>query len=300
MKLRSAGLLIISGLLAVCLGCDFLNPPKKPKKEEPVSRPQAKGTVIATVNNMPVTLEDLNEEIAGFNAMVPEEQPENKVTTREQKVNYLKESLVRQMLLYQEGLRRGIDRKDDVLRVLEKTKQQAVLLELGKDLINNIEVTSKEIEEYYNNFKDQLKAPEERRIREIVVTTEAEAKDVLIQLLQGGDFAALAKERSKAASSRAGGDLGFLTAGKKFQKFDELAFSDSLEIGRVSSIFKGPDGWYILKLEQRRGGEQKPLSEVWDNIKNGLLFLKQQQAIEDLVGKLSREAKIEIYEGEIK
>jgi hypothetical protein len=39
---------------------------------------------------------------------------------------------------------------------------------------------------------------------------------------------------------------------------------------------------------------------MWDDIKKGLTFLKQQQKIEDLVGKLSRAAKLEIYEGEIK
>jgi hypothetical protein len=39
---------------------------------------------------------------------------------------------------------------------------------------------------------------------------------------------------------------------------------------------------------------------MWDDIKRGLTFLKQQQVVEDLIGKLSREAKIEVNEGEIK
>jgi hypothetical protein len=39
---------------------------------------------------------------------------------------------------------------------------------------------------------------------------------------------------------------------------------------------------------------------MWDDISRGLVFLKQQQAIEELIGKLSREAKIEVSEGEIK
>jgi parvulin-like peptidyl-prolyl isomerase len=130
--------------------------------------------------------------------------------------------------------------------------------------------------------------------------TEAEAKDILIQLLQGQDFATLAKERSKSASAKDGGDMGFIQKGKASAQFDAAVFSDSLETGKISSIFKGPEGYYIIKLEAKRGGKEKSLSEMWEDIKRGLTFLKQQQAIEDLIGKLSRDAKIEIYEGEIK
>jgi hypothetical protein len=39
---------------------------------------------------------------------------------------------------------------------------------------------------------------------------------------------------------------------------------------------------------------------MWDDIKRGLTFLKQQQRIETLITNLSKDAKLEIYEGEIK
>jgi parvulin-like peptidyl-prolyl isomerase len=61
----------------------------------------------------------------------------------------------------------------------------------------------------------------------------------------------------------------------------------------------GPDGYYIVKLEAKRGGEQKSLSEMREYIEKALTFLKQQQRIEDIIGKISRETKIEIYEREI-
>jgi parvulin-like peptidyl-prolyl isomerase len=133
-----------------------------------------------------------------------------------------------------------------------------------------------------------------------VVSTEQEGKDVMIQLMQGADFATLAKERSKSASAKNGGDLGMVAKGKKSAAFDAAAFSDSLEVGGVSSIFRGPDGYYILKLEAKKGGKVKSLSDMWDDIKRGLTFLKQQKKIEDLISKLSTQTKIEIKEGEIK
>jgi len=289
---------VILGLMAGCDSLNFLSPKKKAKAPANEYSVPVKGTVIARVNNMPITLEDLNQDIEAYNSLVPADKPENKITTREQKINYLKNELVRRTLLYQDGLARGLDRMDEVQQDLEKAKQQLVLMELGKKLTDNVDVSSKEIEDYYNTYKDQLKVPEESDIREIVVSSESEAKDIMIQLLQGADFATLAKERSRSKSSRNGGDIGFIKRGEK-PAIDAVAFSNTLDVGRISSIFKGPDGYYIIKLEAKRGGEQKTLAELWEDIKRMLIFIKQQQNIEDLVTKLSREAKIEIYEGKV-
>ena len=203
-------------------------------------------------------------------------------------------------LLYQEASNRGLDRKEEILQALEKTRQDLLVMELIRKEAEKVEVSSKEIEDYYNNYKDQLKEPEERQLREIMVPSEQDAKDILIQLLQGIDFATLAKDRSKAPSAKDAGDLGFIKKGQKSAQFDAIVFSDTLEPGKISSIFKGPEGYYIVKLEAKRGGKQKSLTEMWDDIKRGLTFLKQQKKIEDLIGKLSRDAKLEFYEGEIK
>jgi peptidyl-prolyl cis-trans isomerase C len=276
--------------------------PKKPvlKEEKTQVTPVVKGTIIAKVNNIPVTLEDLNQEIETFNAMVPADKPEAKISTREKKIDYLKNEMIRRVLLYQKAMDKGLDKKEEVIRALEKTKQDLLVVELVREEAAKVEATSAEIEDYYNKFKDQLKEPEQRQIREIVISTEAEAKDILIDLLKGADFATLAKERSKAASAANGGDLGFIAKGKKSAQFDAVAFSDSLEPGQYSNIFKGPDGYYIVKVEAKSGGKQKSLSEMWDDIKRGLQFLKQQDRINELISKLSQEAKIETYEGEVK
>ncbi|MCX5706998.1 MAG: peptidyl-prolyl cis-trans isomerase [Candidatus Omnitrophica bacterium] len=300
---KSAGFFIVLFSFAFILfGCDQISKlsPKKDVDRKSASAITVKGAIVAKVNNIPLSLGDLSQEIEAYNAAVPADRPELKITTREQKVNYLKNEMIRRALLYQEGLDKGLDREAEVTAALEKTKMQLVVLELIKQETEKIDVSSKEIEDYYNTYKEQLKEPEERQIREIVVPSEQEAKEMLILLLQGSDFATLAKERSKSSSAKQGGNLDYIKKGKKFAQFDGAAFSDTLEVGKISSIFKGPDGYYIVELEAKRGGRQKPISDMWDDIKRGLTFLKQQQKIEALIGKLSRDAKIEVYEGEVK
>ena len=284
-------------------GCDKLTtllPKMKPKGKTAASVRIVKGTVVAKVNDIPITLEDLNQEIDTYNSLIPQDKPEEKITTSEQKINYLKNQLVRRALLYQEALKRGLDNNEEMTRAVEKAKMMLMVEKLVENEFSKVDVTSKEIEEYYNTFKERLKDPEERQVREIMVNTDQEARDILIQLLQGADFATIAKERSRSPSAKNGGDLGFIKKEGKFPQFLEMAFSSTLEAGNLSTVFRGPDGYYIMKIEAKRGGKQKSLADLWDDIKRGLLFLKQQQKIEDLVSTLAREEKIELYEGEVK
>lgn len=301
MKLK---VLLIFFFLFSLSGCEkitgFFRREKEEAREIPVAPP--KGPIVAKVNHIFITLEELNQEIDAYNRLIPEDRPEEKIIGREEKINYLKNEMVRRILLYQEALDRGLDRKEDILRILERTKQDLLVMELLRQETENIDVTSEEIRNYYNSafFRERRREPEERHIREIIVPTEREAKDILIQLLQGRDFITLAKERSKALSAKDGGDLGFLKRGEKFPQFEHEAFSESLEVGKVTRYFRGPDGFYILKLEAKRGGRERTLSEMWDEIKRELIFLKQYERIESLITQLSREAKIEINEGEVK
>ncbi len=294
---------ICLGILAVSLsGCDNFNSFVS-KGRAVASKPgylSPKGRVIGKVGDIPLTMEELNQDVENYNEIVPADQPEKKITTRQQKVDYARNQMVRKALLYQEALNRGLDKDSEVASALERTRMELCVIKLMKDETEKTEVTPKEIEDAYNTYKDQLKEPEQRNVREIVVGSEQGAKDMLVQLLQGADFATLAKEKSKSASSKDGGDLGFISKGKKFAQFDAVAFSDTLEVGKTSNIFKGPDGYYILKLEAKKGGKQRPLSEVYEDIKRLLLFLKREQKIEDLISKLSKTNKIEINEGEIR
>jgi len=297
------GLVFIVGfLLCFVLGCDAINflKPKKAEttQDKTITQLPIKGPIVAKINNLAISLDDLNQEVIAYNNMVPQDKPELKLTTREKKIDYLKNEMVRRMLLYQAALDKGLDRNEDVIKALEKTKMDLLVVELIKQEADKVTVSSKEIEDYYNTYKDQLREPEEVNVREIVMASESAAKEILVQLLQGADFTTLAKERSKSNSAKNGGDLGFIQVGKSFKEMNSVI--DTLEAGQISSVFKGPDGFYIVKLESKKGGKQKSLSELWEDIKRGLTFLKQQQQIEELIGKLSRQAKIEIYEGEIK
>jgi len=285
--------------------CLLLNGCNKiaPKEKESFTRkalPET-ATVVAKVNGYSITLQDLDEEVDRYNAMVPEESPQMKIPTPEQKLNYLKNELVKQILLYKEALDKNLDKDPEIQRALEKTKIQLLVFQLMRDVIAKASVSSSDIEEYYKKLPPEYKKePEEREIREIVVDNQALAKSLLIRILQGENFSLLARQHSKAQSAKNAGDLGFIKAGTKFREFDAIAFSDVLEKGQVSSVFKGPDGFYIIKLESIKGGKQRSLMDMWEEIKALLTYSSQQKAMDELVGALSRNASIEIKNENVK
>jgi len=305
-----AKLCLLSIFVAVALvGCQQLTgQPAKSKAPEKAAPPKDV-VVVAKVGDYYITVDDLKREVENYNNFVTTNkdllESKGKIDTHDQKVVYLKDDLVRKYILYKEALNRGIDKKENVVRALEDTKMSFLISELLRDEAKKVEVTSKEIEDFYNQNKDLLKEPEQRKISEIVTDNEDQAKQVYIEVLKGTDFVSLARQSSKAASAKEGGGLGYFSFGLdpkkriRFDKFYEVAFAPTLDVGGFSNIFKGPDGFYIVKLEDVKKTEAKPLSELWDKIKSYLLYVKQEKALADLANKLSGETKIEIYEGKI-
>ncbi|MFC1632399.1 peptidylprolyl isomerase, partial [Candidatus Omnitrophota bacterium] len=165
-------------------------------------------------------------------------------------------------------------------------------------------VSAKEVENYYSVYKDVFKIAEERKISMMVLSSEQKAKEIMIQLLQGADFAALTRTDSiDRKSAAAGGDIGFIVqkspltspeSKTMFEKFEQVAFA--LELNQASNIFKGPDGYYIIKVTEIKAARQKALSEVKSDIEKGLLLRKQEEALETLIGNLRKNSNVIIYD----
>lgn len=83
------------------------------------------------------------------------------------------------------------------------------------------------------------------RCAHILVSNEAQAKEVLEKLNKGESFAKLAEQYSMDGSRKRGGDLGFFGRGMMVREFENAAFA--LEKGQVSGIVKTQFGYHIIK-----------------------------------------------------
>jgi peptidyl-prolyl cis-trans isomerase C len=85
--------------------------------------------------------------------------------------------------------------------------------------------------------------------RHILVSTEGKCKDLKQQIVNGADFAELAKQHSSCPSGRDGGALGTFSPGQMVKEFDEVVFS--AEIGKVQGPVKTQFGYHLVEVTHR-------------------------------------------------
>ena len=137
-------------------------------------------------------------------------------------------------------------------------------------------VSDADIQSYYDQHQDQFTQPQRTRYSIIQTKTEDEAKAVLDELNKGGDFAALAKEKSAdIISARNGGDMGWL---EDATIPDELKNAGLKEKGQLSGVIKSSVGFLIVRLDDIQPAKVKSLDEVRDDIADYALQQKVSDA----------------------
>ena len=117
-----------------------------------------------------------------------------------------------------------------------------------------IEITEKEMKEYFETNKALFNQTEQVKARHILVETKEQADEVKSKLNNGEDFAELAKEYSKDGSSEKGGDLGYFGRGEMVAPFEEAAFS--MEVNEISEPVESQWGFHIIKVEDYKEAKE--------------------------------------------
>ncbi|BBP46589.1 peptidyl-prolyl cis-trans isomerase [Thiosulfatimonas sediminis] len=85
--------------------------------------------------------------------------------------------------------------------------------------------------------------------RHILVATEEQCNQLKQQILDGADFADVAKANSQCPSGANGGDLGQFGPGMMVPEFDKVVFS--ADIGSVEGPVKTQFGYHLLEVTSR-------------------------------------------------
>ena len=142
-------------------------------------------------------------------------------------------------------------------------------------LQDGVTITEADISAYYDQHQSSYGQPERKKFSVIQLKTEADAKAVLEELKSGGDFAALAKEKSTdIISRRTGGEMDWM---EPDTTADELKQANLTEKGQLSGVVKSSVGYLIVRLDDIKPALVKPLSEVHDAIAKQV---KQEKAVD--------------------
>lgn len=102
---------------------------------------------------------------------------------------------------------------------------------------------------------------------------------------EGADFAALARENSEDAGSKAaGGDLGWIEPGLTDPAFESALFA--MQPGEISEPVRSAEGWHVIWLREVRPGKVKPFEEVRGQIESEYLASERERALNERAGRL--------------
>lgn len=168
-----------------------------------------------------------------------------------------------------------------------------------------VNVTSEDVERYYNLNQKKYVSEQKVRLRHILIAIPEGDKDAEKAALQkateirrriaaGEDFAKLAETYSDGAGSSEGGDIGWVSHGSLLKQIDQVAFG-KLNIGEVSEPIRTSAGLHIIKLEGREGGKQLAFADVRDKVREEVINKAVEERIQKwLKGDLRRKHRVDV------
>ena len=235
--------------------------------------------VVARVNGVDIRQSDI---AMAEDDLGPELQQAPPPIKREQVIAYLSDVIIVSQAADAKKLADSPEFKQRLAFLRNKLLMGAQLQAEGKAAL-----TDEALHKIYDENVKPMAAEEEVRARHILVESEDEAKAIVEEIKKGGDFATLAKEKSKDPGASDGGDLGYFTKEQMVPEFSEVAFK--MFPGQVSNPVKSQFGWHIIKLEDKR---QRPVPE-FDKIKPQIEAFVARKAQTEFVTKLRQSAKVE-------
>ena len=141
-------------------------------------------------------------------------------------------------------------------------KQRLLVDKISQAKFANIALSRKEVEEFYETYKDSVKnVPPKLSLYHIVKNvkvsndvknqTYEKALKIRDSILAGGDFGEFAKKYSSdPGSATDGGNLGWFDKGKLFPEFEKAAMS--LQKGEISMPIETPFGYHIIQTLDKK------------------------------------------------
>ena len=202
--------------------------------------------------------------------------------------NAVKEELVNREVIAQAATRRGLDKNPDIAAQMEMARQAVLVRALFEDEVKKNPITDAQLEAQYTQFKASM-GTNEYKVRHILVDKEDDAKAIIAELNKGGDFAKLAKDKSKDPGSKDnGGDLDWGPSARYVKPFADAV--NAMQKGQTTPApVKTDFGYHVIRLDDIRPLQVPPFSELKDQFRQRA----QQQQIQKLVADLRSKAKIE-------
>jgi peptidyl-prolyl cis-trans isomerase SurA len=167
----------------------------------------------------------------------------------------------------------------------------------------NAIISPTKVDEYYRKHRAEFTTKEEIKLRMIMISGQKDtgnaqaqkalAEEVLGRLASGAEFGQTAQLYSEDSTRDTGGDWGWIEQNTLAAPLEKFAFN--MPVGRISNIIDYAGNFYILKVEDKRGGTTRSLAEARPDIEKKLIQEEAQQIQERWIAGLRQKAYIRTF-----
>ncbi|MGA8029032.1 MAG: peptidylprolyl isomerase [Bryobacteraceae bacterium] len=190
---------------------------------------------------------------------------------------------------------------------LAETKNQFLTREVvGQEVGRHVNISDKDIQDYYNAHKPDFVKEEKVYLSEILISTEGKdaaaitaaekkAKEIAADAAKGERFSDLARDNSDATTAKEGGALTGYKKGDLSKQFEDAVWN--LPKGGVTQPIRIPTGFEILKVDDHTKAGLEPLADAKPEIENILYAPKLQPKVREYLTDLRKQAFLQIRGG---
>ncbi len=224
------------------------------------------------------------------------EEVKNYVDRLKRENNIETDAQFRQALLQQ-----GIEYNQFIKQIEEGLLRQ-ILVSIEVD--RTIVVDEAEGVNHYRQYPEEFTDPEEYRLRATYLSTdirtpeelEARKAEISRRIQAGEDFVSLASDMGDSPLKDQQGDLGFIKKGELDPALEEAVVK--LQTGEVTPWVQAKNGWYILKIEEKKDSRLKPFEEVKKDIYDKLFRERRAKRLIEYLTDLKAKNYIQILKSD--
>jgi len=288
--------------------------------------------IVAIVNDDVITLSEYKREHDGMSqvlrAQVSGEEFDRQYNLMRKE---LLNTMITNMLLLQEANKKGFDVTEQVRLQIENIKkensintdeelrlalqQQGLVYEewirameerfLRENVIfaevrRSIVLDDSEIVNYYKLHPEEFTEPIEYRLKAIYISPEGKSEEEveakkreIDDKIQGGEkLADLAGQYSEGPGKESQGDLGSYKQGQLEKTLEQAV--EKLNVGEMTPWLTVRNGWFLLKLEEKKESRLKSFEEARKEIEQKLYDQEGQKGLEKYLKELKEKSFIKI------
>ena len=235
---------------------------------------------VATVNGTPITRDEF-EYFVKSTANKPSAE-----LTADQRNEEL-DNLIRGELVAQQAEKDGLEKSADVASELQLSHLEILEQAGAEHYLADKKPTDAELQTEYDQQVAAIPKTQ-YHARHILVTTQAQAQQIIAQLKKGAKFEDLAKKDSIDSSKDQGGDLGWFSPTSMVKPFADAVAS--LKKGEITPApVQTQYGWHVIQLLDTRETPVPPLDQVKDRVSQ----LVESKKFHDYEDQLLKTAQIQ-------